>query len=215
MYGPVASNAAYWLTASSSPLLSAPSKVHYRNQLKPTAAKGHLGAPRADVCWCCRLAYLLSAAAKLPCFSHCPTDTRFAIVQLGMVQVIVPLHSQPGFLTSPTSLFWLLHLMEASLLIKVAIDANALPNPTTCSLQLEVIRVNVLGMLNLADICLEKKIHLTTYATGCIFHYDKDFPQGSGKGFTEEDEPNFTGSYYSKTKVRRCSPWATVCLPWA
>ena len=70
--------------------------------------------------------------------------------------------------------------------------------------------MNVLGMLNLADICLEKKIHLTTYATGCIFHYDKDFPQGSGKGFTEEDEPNFTGSYYSKTKVRGCSP--CVCL---
>eukprot|EP00891_Asterochloris_glomerata_P006703 jgi/Astpho2/6703/Aster-05055 len=76
------------------------------------------------------------------------------------------------------------------------------PNVDWCEdHKLEVIRVNVLGMLNLADICLEKKIHLTTYATGCIFHYDKDFPQGSGKGFTEEDEPNFTGSYYSKTKA--------------
>lgn len=57
-------------------------------------------------------------------------------------------------------------------------------------------------MLNLADICLEKKLHLTTYATGCIFHYDKDFPEGSGKGFKETDTPNFTGSYYSYTKVR-------------
>ena len=68
-------------------------------------------------------------------------------------------------------------------------------------LQLEVIRVNVLGMLNLADLCEQRKIHLTTYATGCIFHYDKDFPEGSGKGFKEEDTPNFAGSYYSKTKV--------------
>ena len=68
-------------------------------------------------------------------------------------------------------------------------------------MQLEVIRVNVLGMLNLADLCEQRKIHLTTYATGCIFHYDKDFPQGSGKGFKEEDTPNFAGSYYSKTKV--------------
>lgn len=67
--------------------------------------------------------------------------------------------------------------------------------------QLEVIRVNVLGMLNLADLCDQRSIHLTTYATGCIFHYDKDFPQGSGKGFKEEDTPNFMGSYYSKTKV--------------
>lgn len=60
-------------------------------------------------------------------------------------------------------------------------------------------------MLNLADICLEKKLHLTTYATGCIFHYDKDFPEGSGKGFKEEDTPNFTGSYYSYTKVMMAS----------
>lgn len=66
--------------------------------------------------------------------------------------------------------------------------------------------MNVLGMLNLADICFEKKIHLTTYATGCIFHYDKDFPEGSGKGFKETDKPNFTGSYYSYTKVRPPPP---------
>lgn len=68
-------------------------------------------------------------------------------------------------------------------------------------LQIETIRVNVLGALNLADICSEKGIHLTMYATGCIYHYDKDFPQGSGRGFTEDDKPNFTGSYYSYTKV--------------
>jgi hypothetical protein len=37
--------------------------------------------------------------------------------------------------------------------------------------------------------------------TGCIFHYDEDFPEGSGKGFKEGDKPNFTGSYYSYTKV--------------
>ena len=72
-------------------------------------------------------------------------------------------------------------------------------------MQIETIRVNVLGMLNLADICLEKKLHLTTYATGCIFHYDKDFPEGSGKGFKETDIPNFTGSYYSYTKVSALS----------
>ena len=69
------------------------------------------------------------------------------------------------------------------------------------SLQIETIRVNVLGSLNLADICHEKGLHLTVYATGCIYHYDEDFPEGSGRGFTEQDEPNFTGSYYSYTKV--------------
>ena len=38
------------------------------------------------------------------------------------------------------------------------------------------------------------------FATGCIFEYDDLHPMGSGIGFTEEDSPNFTGSYYSKTK---------------
>ena len=67
-------------------------------------------------------------------------------------------------------------------------------------------------MLNLADICFTKGIHLTTYATGCIFHYDKDFPQDSGKGFTEDDTPNFTGSYYSKTKVGLHAGQHVTCI---
>ena len=41
---------------------------------------------------------------------------------------------------------------------------------------------------------------MTYYGTGCIFHYDDEHPIG-GKGFTEDDKPNFTGSYYSHTKV--------------
>ena len=46
---------------------------------------------------------------------------------------------------------------------------------------------------------------MTYYGTGCIFHYDDEHPIG-GKGFSEEDKPNFTGSYYSHTKV-----WTTPC----
>jgi 3,5-epimerase/4-reductase len=76
------------------------------------------------------------------------------------------------------------------------------PNVDWCEdHKIEVIRANVIGTLNLADVTNEKGIHLTTYATGCIFHYDKDFPQDSGKGFLESDTPNFVGSYYSKTKA--------------
>ncbi len=66
--------------------------------------------------------------------------------------------------------------------------------------QLETIRSNVIGCLNLADICLQHEIHMTYYGTGCIFHYDDEHVIG-GKGFTEADKPNFTGSYYSYTKV--------------
>merc|ERR1712021_73182 len=64
----------------------------------------------------------------------------------------------------------------------------------------ETIRTNVIGTLNLADLCLERGIHCTVYATGCIFVYDDKHKEGSGVGFTEEDTPNFDGSFYSETK---------------
>ena len=75
------------------------------------------------------------------------------------------------------------------------------PSPLGPPAQVETIRANVLGCLNLADVTLQAGIHLTNFATGCIFHYDKDFPENSGKGFKEADTPNFTGSYYSYTKA--------------
>lgn len=68
--------------------------------------------------------------------------------------------------------------------------------------KIETIRANVIGCLNLADVCYQRGIHMTNFATGCIFHYDDDkFQIGSGVGFKEEDTPNFTGSYYSHTKA--------------
>eukprot|EP00166_Cyanidium_caldarium_P000453 ctg_1175.g369 len=36
----------------------------------------------------------------------------------------------------------------------------------------ETIRSNVVGVLTLADCCAERGIHLTNFATGCIYHYD-------------------------------------------
>ena len=64
----------------------------------------------------------------------------------------------------------------------------------------ETIRTNVIGTLNVADCCNIRDIHCTVYATGCIFKYDDAHPLGSGIGFTEEDLPNFDGSFYSQTK---------------
>eukprot|EP01025_Chloroclados_australasicus_P068607 TRINITY_DN9542_c0_g3_i1.p3 TRINITY_DN9542_c0_g3~~TRINITY_DN9542_c0_g3_i1.p3 ORF type:complete len:318 (-),score=37.63 TRINITY_DN9542_c0_g3_i1:583-1536(-) len=76
------------------------------------------------------------------------------------------------------------------------------PNVDWCEdHKIETIRANVIGCLNLADVCYQNNIHMVNYGTGCIFHYDKDFPENSGKGFKEEDTPNFTGSYYSHTKA--------------
>lgn len=74
------------------------------------------------------------------------------------------------------------------------------PNIDWCeSHQMETLRTNVIGTLNLADVCANKGIHCTIYATGCIFEYDDAHPIG-GPGFTEEDKANFDGSFYSKTK---------------
>ena len=65
----------------------------------------------------------------------------------------------------------------------------------------ETIRVNVIGTLNLADIAYIHNIHLTNISTGCIYEYDEKHPMKSGIGFTEEEEPNFDGSFYSRTKI--------------
>ena len=65
----------------------------------------------------------------------------------------------------------------------------------------EVIRSNIIGALNLADICFVHGIHMTNFGTGCIYEYDETHPMYSGIGFKESETPNFAGSYYSKTKI--------------
>ncbi|GAB1220101.1 hypothetical protein ENUP19_0255G0020 [Entamoeba nuttalli] len=64
----------------------------------------------------------------------------------------------------------------------------------------ETIRSNVLGTINLVDCAYLHHIHVTNFATGCIYEYDEKHPMYSGIGFVEEDEPNFKGSFYSYTK---------------
>ena len=77
------------------------------------------------------------------------------------------------------------------------------PNVDWCEThQQETIRTNIIGTLTLADVAYQHGIHLTNFGTGCIYEYDADHPIGSGKGFTEEDKPNFDGSFYSKTKIQ-------------
>ena len=63
----------------------------------------------------------------------------------------------------------------------------------------ETIRANVTGTLNLCDVARTHKVHVTNFSTGCVFTYDDEHVIG-GKSFTEEDYPNFTGSFYSETK---------------
>lgn len=64
----------------------------------------------------------------------------------------------------------------------------------------ETIRSNVIGTLNLTDVCYLKGIHITVFATGCIYTYNDEHPIG-GPGFLETDPANFAGSFYSETKA--------------
>jgi len=59
----------------------------------------------------------------------------------------------------------------------------------------ETLRANVTGPLVLLEECMKRKIYLVHVGSGCIFAGTKD------GGYTEEDEPNFTGSFYSLTKA--------------
>lgn len=73
----------------------------------------------------------------------------------------------------------------------------------------ETLRANVTGPLVLLNECMKRNIYLVHIGSGCI--YDGDGPVhrsppeadegGGGKGFTEEDAPNFTGSFYSLSKA--------------
>lgn len=65
----------------------------------------------------------------------------------------------------------------------------------------ETIRANIIGALNLADCAYMKNILCINLGTGCIYEYDETHKLGSGIGFTEEDAPNFQGSFYSYTKT--------------
>lgn len=77
------------------------------------------------------------------------------------------------------------------------------PNVDWCEDNKEAtIRSNVIGTLNLADVCWLNKVHMTNFATGCIYKYDDAHPMGSGKGYVETDAANFDESFYSKTKAQ-------------
>lgn len=54
----------------------------------------------------------------------------------------------------------------------------------------------------LADACHSRGVHLTTFASGCIYQYDEAHPIDGGAGFKEEDTPNFEGSFYSYIRVK-------------
>lgn len=88
------------------------------------------------------------------------------------------------------------------------------PNVDWCEdHRLETLRSNVLGPLVLLDACAKRGIYWVHLSSGCIYE-----GLNGGRGFTEEDIPNFTGSFYSRTKgwsdqmLKDCSKEAQVLI---
>lgn len=61
---------------------------------------------------------------------------------------------------------------------------------------LETVTSNVAGPLTLLRACADAGIYWAHIGSGCVYNGDN-----GGKGFSEEDEPNFFGSFYSRTKM--------------
>lgn len=60
----------------------------------------------------------------------------------------------------------------------------------------ETLEANSLMPLWLALACEKKSVKLVQIGSGCIYQGNNN-----GKGFSEEDEPNFFGSFYSRSKI--------------
>jgi len=71
------------------------------------------------------------------------------------------------------------------------------PNVDWCETHpVETLGVNVGGSLNIASVAYSMGIKVAQISSGCV--YDGD---NGGKGYSEEDEPNFFGSLYSRSRV--------------
>jgi len=71
------------------------------------------------------------------------------------------------------------------------------PNVDWCEdHKMETLFGNVTAPLILARACEELGVYMVHVGSGCVYEGYND-----GKGYSEEDVPNFEGSYYSKTKA--------------
>lgn len=95
-----------------------------------------------------------------------------------------------------------------------AAGKTGVPNVDWCEdHKLETLRSNVAGPLVLLDACAKRNIYWVHLSSGCIYEGDN-----GSRGFAEEDPPNFSGSFYSRTKgwsdqmLRDCSKEAKVLI---
>ncbi len=99
-------------------------------------------------------------------------------------------------IANPTQVQQALDTHKPSMVINCA-GKTGRPNVDWCEThQEETWRSNVTGPVVLARACTERGIYLVHLSSGCIYEGDNN-----GKGFSEDDLPNFFGSYYSRSKI--------------
>jgi dTDP-4-dehydrorhamnose reductase len=71
------------------------------------------------------------------------------------------------------------------------------PNVDWCEQNKQVtLAANVTGALYVLDECVRRDVYLVHLSSGCIYAGDN-----GGRGFSEDDVPNYHGSFYSRTKL--------------
>ncbi len=70
------------------------------------------------------------------------------------------------------------------------------PNVDWCEdHKMETLRSNVTGPIVLLEACMKRHLYFVQMSTGCIYEGNN-----GGRGFSEDDPPNFMGSFYSLSK---------------
>ncbi len=112
------------------------------------------------------------------------------------------LAAYPGAIASkvdiadPPALAALLERERPAVVINCA-GKTGRPNIDWCEdHKLETLRSNVTGALIVLEECQKRGIYLVHLSSGCIYEGDN-----GGAGFSEDDPPNFLGSFYSRTKA--------------
>ena len=78
-----------------------------------------------------------------------------------------------------------------------AVGKTGRPNVDWCEdHREETVRSNVTGPLILLDECAKRGAYWVHLSSGCIYEGDN-----GGRGFAEDDEPNFSGSFYARSKT--------------
>ncbi|MFH0851850.1 MAG: sugar nucleotide-binding protein [Candidatus Peregrinibacteria bacterium] len=99
-------------------------------------------------------------------------------------------------IADPASVREALDSVKPDIVINAA-GKTGVPNVDWCEEhKLETLRSNVTGPLVLLEECRRRGIAWVHLSSGCIYEGDN-----GGRGWTEEDEPNFTGSFYSRSKA--------------